>query len=776
MIFQQTLWKHEEIKAENIKRLSAEWGYEPIIVKLLLERGIETKEEAEVFLYPEVEHLHDPFLLEGMQAACDSIRLSMEKKENIWIFGDYDVDGITSIAVMIRCFEQLNYPVSYYIPHRQDEGYGLSLSGMDKLIDQKASLMITVDCGITAVEEIAYAKKKGLRCIVTDHHECHDELPDADAVINPKRGDYPFKMLAGCGVALKLAQALLGDEFLPFFDKVVDIVALGTIADIVPLVDENRIFARKGLERMPNTSNPGVQALLEEAQLRDKEVNSGHVGFVIAPRINASGRIGNPSISVEMLVEKDYYKALEIAKKLTELNTERQSQERLIYEEAVEYIEKNIDLTQEKLLIAVGEGWHSGIIGIVASKLVEKYSRPVIVMSKENGFVKGSARSVDGVSIFQLLSSQKHLMEKFGGHDQAAGLTVALEHFNHFKTSLLAYAKLHVEWAQLVPVQKVSGILHPKMINHQLIEKIEQLKPFGMGNSKPQFSFYDLTIETFKAIGKEQSHLKLQVFDGMRLYDALAFNRADLIGRLNRKESIHLLIHLEKNSFMGVEKIQFLVKDMMKAELPFKREIHMLKSIAIVNYIFALENILEMNRMQLKENFDWILSEKIEKPLLIYKEETLEAFKNWSIENQFENYCLFFNKKEAKLNQESTLEVIFMPYAQSLHSEEKYIVLRSDYEKFSLQNYIPKRDEMAKIYKNLLNQVLVDIEVIQKATSYSAEKIMISFMLLKEMGLIEFEKMNQYIHIQFLPKPKEKMDLQGMEIYQNIVKKYQGGY
>ena len=417
MIFQNTIWNYTGENLIEIQRFAELINQPPLIAKLLLERGLSSPAEVERFMNPKIEHLRDPFLMQDMRLAVDRIEKAIQQQEHIWIYGDYDVDGITSIAILMKYFEYRGNPASFYIPDRQDEGYGISEVGLKNIQEMGGTLVITVDCGITAIEQAIYSKNIGLDLIITDHHEFHGEVPDAIAVVNPKREGYPFKMLAGCGVALKLVQALAGDDFRDFHEQIIDIAALGTVADIVPLIDENRIITSLGLSRMTDTKNPGIQALISEAMLVGKEVNSGHIGFVIAPRINASGRIGNPSIAVNMLIEKDYFKALEIAKKLSLLNTDRQMQEREIMEAAEAYIKSYINLDKEKIMLVVGNNWHTGIIGIVASKLSDKYSRPTVILNSDGEYAKGSARSIDGISIYDVLYQFKDLFEKFGGHE-----------------------------------------------------------------------------------------------------------------------------------------------------------------------------------------------------------------------------------------------------------------------------------------------------------------------------------------------------------------------
>lgn len=753
MIFQHAIWHFNEERLD-IDEYNKIFKTEPLITKLLLDRGIHTYEEAHQFLHPNIALLHDPFLLRDMDVAVNAIKSAMKLNKSIWIYGDYDVDGITSIAVVTKCFEFLGYSTHYYIPSRQDEGYGLSEAGLEYIKAHGGDLVITVDCGITANAQAEFAKTQGIDLIITDHHECQGDLPEAVAVINPKIEGYPFKMLAGCGVAFKLTQALLGDQFESFYKEVIDIVALGTVADIVPLVDENRIFTKIGLEQMMHTKNPGIQALIEEAQLQGKEINSGHIGFIIAPRINASGRIGNPKIAVKMLLEKDYYTALSIAKELSALNAQRQEQERVIMEEAENYIRDHIDLYKEKILLVVGENWHTGIIGIVASKLTDKYSRPVVVLNVEDGLAKGSARSVDGISIFGILSHFKDLYDKFGGHEQAAGLSLPLENVGLLRERLYQHGVKEIPWRLLVNEEKISAFLEPKMVTHGLVESIESLKPFGMGNPKPQFVFNHLTVDDYRIIGKAQNHLKIIVNDGIRVYDALAFNQAENLPFFKKNEKLNLLLTLEKNEFRGVETIQFLVQDFVKARMPLKDRVLYKAHEAIFNTLctgvpytaLPAEHVSEIPEMG---------------TMYVYTLEALETLKDYLLIQQRLNYAIHFNEISHLDWVENGLNIIFMPREGSLPSFQF-----GDF--IDLQAFIPTREEMVILYKWALKTTMTPLTKAVKDVSMPLGKIFAALALFEEMQIVSYEVRNDFIAIYLKDKPKEKMNIQALALYQKF--------
>ena len=769
MIFQNSIWSFNTENEAAVSTYSDLFGTSDLITKLLLDRGLRTEKEVNEFLNPKIEDLRDPLLLLDMDKAIEKIQSAVALEESIWLYGDYDVDGITSITILMKYFEHIGVKAHFYIPDRQDEGYGISESGLDFIKNSGGKLVITVDCGITAIEQSIYAKSIGLDLIITDHHEFHGDLPDAVAVINPKRGAYPFKSLAGCGVALKLAQGLCADKFHEFYESVIDVAALGTIADIVPLIDENRIITSVGLKRMLGTKNPGIQALISEAGLVGKEVNSGHIGFVIAPRINASGRIGNPSIAVEMLMEKDYFKALDIAKKLSALNAERQSQEREIMESAERYIETHVDLNTEKIILVVGENWHTGIIGIVASKLSDKYSRPSIVLNSDGETAKGSARSIDGISIYEVLYQFNSLFDKFGGHDQAAGLSMKAENIPLLKNALERYSKTHIRHYMLVSNERVDGILEPHMVTHQLIESIEALKPFGMGNPKPQFVFNNLVVEDTKRLGKLQNHLKLIVNDGNRVYDALAFNQSELAQYIRRSDRIHLLMTLEKNHFMGVETIQFMIRDMVKERMPVSVEINTRIHAAIHQFINKSDRSIDFDKFTRVEAFDIIFSVPVDRPILIYDYAGLMLFKDAVMSRNYINYTIHFNQINSDEARVGHWDVVFMPL--KTHYEKAYIYCG---ETFALELYahIPDRNDLAHFYKSNHGKTEASLKQLSMKGQFSFTKLRLCIELLKEMKLLNFNENNDYYTFEWLPKPSVKVDLEQLEHYNLLVSKW----
>ncbi len=767
MIFQNAIWTFFPQDASDIEKYGKVFKKDALITRLLLERGLRTEKEVHDFLNPRIEDLRDPLLLLDMDKAIERIKCAINNGESIWIYGDYDVDGITSIAILMKYFEHVGLKTHFYIPDRQDEGYGISELGLDAIKNSGGNLVITVDCGITAISQALYAKSIGLDLIITDHHEFHGDLPEAIAVVNPKRGDYPFKLLAGCGVALKLVQALAGDTFAAFVENVIDIAALGTVADIVPLIDENRVITSLGLDRMSVTKNPGIQALISEAGLVGKEVNAGHIGFVIAPRINASGRIGNPSIAVEMLIEKDYFKALEIAKQLSLLNTDRQMQEREIMESAEKYIKAHVDLNTEKILLVVGENWHTGIIGIVASKLSDKYSRPSVILNVDGDSAKGSARSIEGISIYAVLHQFNDLFEKFGGHDQAAGLSLKTQNINALREGLRAFGQENIRHYMLVSRKKVDGVLKPNIVTHQLVESIEALKPFGMGNPKPQFVFNDLIIEDYKVLGKVQNHLKLVVNDGNRVYDALAFNQASFVQYVRKSDKIHLLMTLEKNNFMGVETIQFMIRDIVKARMPISDALMNTCHLALYKFIMTVDAFEINEEFTRIDSFDIILSVPVDKPILIYSLDGLNQFKDVVLKHNFINYTLHFNTLDYEECRDDYFDVIFMPVDSDEPDAYCYSGSSSEMELFS---HIPDRNDLAQFYKSLQDKQEMTIKEMSLKGQFSFTKMRICLDLLTDMHLVQFSENNGFFKIDLLPKPAVKIDLEHLKMYQKLMR------
>ncbi len=555
-------WEYIGVDDEKVKDIAFNHNISEIIARVLLNRGICETEEIDKFLHPKLENLHDPFLLNDMGVAVDKIIECMNKKEKITIYGDYDVDGITSIATLSKFLTELGIENDYYLPNRLDEGYGLNNNALDKIANGGTKLLITVDCGISAYEEIEYAKKIGLEVIVTDHHECPEKIPEALAVIDPKREDstYPFSSLAGVGVTFKLIHAISIKLSLDRkrYLKYLDIVCLGTVADIVPLVDENRLIVSFGLMLVRETRNIGLRALIEITGYT--AIDSTAISFGIAPRINACGRMGEAEIALKLLLTASPEEAKEIANKLNLLNKERQEVEKSIINEAIEMIERD-KLYNKDIIIVGSKNWHHGVIGIVASKITELYYKPSVLISFEDGIGKGSGRSIEGFDLHEALTKCGDYLEKFGGHEMAIGLTLKEENFNAFKTKLEEITSETID-KEAVPSIKVDAIIEPKSINMDIFASMKLLEPYGESNSSPLFVSKNLKVESVRLLSNDK-HIKLTLRDGNILLSAIGFNLGDKVVRLGDK--IDLVYALEINKYNNTETIQLNVKDIKKS-------------------------------------------------------------------------------------------------------------------------------------------------------------------------------------------------------------------
>ncbi len=565
---QNKQWIINKLPEEKILKLSNQCGISALLAKVFLSRGIEDENYIKKFLNPSINDMYNPFLLKDMEKAVERIVSAIEARERIVVFGDYDVDGITSTSVLFDFFGKLGANIGYYIPDRKEEGYGLSIGAVSKVIASGASLIITVDCGITAFEEVRYVVENNVDIIITDHHECKEDLPEAYASINPCRHDcfYPFKELAGVGVVFKLVQALcikmgLKDEAINYLD----LVALGTVADVVPLLEENRVIVKYGLNMIENTLNTGLKALMSVSGTRDKRITSYVIGFVLAPRLNAAGRIGDASKAVRLLTTDSEAEANELAEELNEQNSYRQETEHNIMCEVLEDIEDGVNLEKEKVIVVWGKDWHHGIIGIVASKITESYNRPCILITVEDGVGKGSGRSIEGFNLFKALTSSANLLEKFGGHELAAGLTIKEENIEEFKRTINEYADLQLSNLDLIPKVKIDIEVLQEEVSEDSVRELELLAPYGAANPSPVFAYRNLCIQDIRAVGNNK-HIKLKFCDKDIFYDAIGFNRGYLADIYSEQDILDTACSLEINSWNNKEIIQLNIKDLKENE------------------------------------------------------------------------------------------------------------------------------------------------------------------------------------------------------------------
>ncbi len=562
------LWQHLPCNDEQATALSAELGVHPVIARLLCLRGLADPDQARRFLHPDLAHLHDPFRLADMDRAVERLERAVAGRERIAIHGDYDVDGITSTVILRRALELLGGDVVHFIPERLRDGYGLQPAAIDRLHGEGVSLVVSVDCGIRSSEAAARARELGLDLIVTDHHEPEGTLPDALAVINPKRRDctYPDKHLAGVGVALKLVQALCAragkDRWLPAFVK---IAAIGTLADVVPLVGENRVIARLGLASLsagPHTI--GLRSLLDASGLSGKTIDSYHVAFILAPRVNAAGRMSTPDIATRLLLATgdamgDEARAL--AQQLNDENLRRQEEEADLVAQARKAIETDPAVGAHNVLVVGGEGWHRGVIGIAASKLVDTYHKPAIVLSVEGDVAHGSCRSIPDFDMLAALEQCADVFVRFGGHRQAAGLTMEAARVPEFRARINAHADEVLEPDQLRPRLRIDGPLTLRSITHDLMRDLDAMEPFGMANPRPVFHASGVEIVDGPRTLKER-HLKMTFSQEGRRFRAIAWRAAERADFLTRNRAgVNLAFSLERNEFQGETYLELNVAD-----------------------------------------------------------------------------------------------------------------------------------------------------------------------------------------------------------------------
>ncbi len=561
-------WRITDSKMAQADGLAEQLGISRLLAQLLVNRGITEIAAAQEFLTPVLEHLHDPYLFNQMPLAVERIARAVQEQEQVLVYGDYDVDGITSVSLMIRVLAKLlPGKLLYYLPKRLEEGYGLHLDSIAKALNRGVKLIITVDCGITAVTEAAYLKEHGVDLIITDHHEPQAELPAAYAIINPKLPGcgYPFQQLAGVGVAFKLLQGVATrfPELQERLFKNLDLVAFGTVADIVPLLAENRVLVKYGLEQLHQTENIGLQALIQSASLADKVINSGHIGFLLAPRINAAGRMGNPSIGVRLFLTGDPVQALDLAKELERENLNRQMIEGQVLAEAQRQVESDPSLQDEYGMVLAGEGWHLGVIGIVASRLVEIYNKPVILIGLDGEEGRGSGRSIPGFNLFIAIDHCKEHLIQFGGHEFAAGLSVTKAQIPEFRKAFQAYAKNHLTPEDLRPTLQIEGLIDLSSVTLDLAREIGKLAPCGPANPTPVFGCHSVKLVDYKGVGENGKHLKLRVSDRQVVRDGIGFNLGFVRPELASTQELDVAFSLEENTWNGSSQVQLNLKDVV---------------------------------------------------------------------------------------------------------------------------------------------------------------------------------------------------------------------
>ena len=557
-------WEIYKTNEEKVEELQKKYKLNRLLSTLLTNRGITEETKIEKFLNPKRSDFYDPFGMPDMEKAVERILKAIENKEQIIIYGDYDVDGITSVTVLKSFLEERGIQVNVYIPNRLNEGYGLNKTAMEEIAKQGNKLMITVDCGITAVEEVEYAKKFGIETIITDHHEPAEELPKAIAVVDAKRKDnkYECRNLAGVGVVFKLIQALSIKLKLDQkkYLKYLDIVCVGTISDIVPLTDENRVIVKLGLKLVEQTKNLGLKEILQSCGY--SKINSTTISFGVAPRINACGRMGHQEEALNLLLSKEEKEVKELTQKINEYNKIRQEIEKNIYNEAIEQIEKERN-DNKNTIVVFGKGWHHGVIGIVSSKITELYFKPSILLCEEDGKCKGSGRSIPGFDLHEALMECNDTIEKFGGHAMAVGININKEKVEEFKEEFEKIAK-EKEVDKIIPILNLDAEIKLDDVNKEMVDSLKELEPFGEANKMPIFAFRNLKIDSIRSLS-DGKHLKLSVKDNKNIINAIGFNMGALADTYRIGDRVDIAGNLEINSFNGVDSIQINIKDIMKS-------------------------------------------------------------------------------------------------------------------------------------------------------------------------------------------------------------------
>ena len=558
-------WQICETDKEKVDELKSKYNISELLATILVNKNITTQKEINEFLNPTRNDFFDPFLMNDMDIAIKRIKKAIENQEKVITYGDYDVDGITSITVLKSFLKDVGLDVDYYIPNRLEEGYGLNKNAIDEIAKKEYKLMITVDCGISAIEEVDYANSLGIEVIITDHHEPGDEIPKALAVADNKRTDnkYPFRELAGVGVAFKVSQALAQsmnireEEYL----KYLDIVCVGTISDIVPLVSENRVITKLGLKLVKQTRNMGLRAIINSSGY--SQINSTTISFGVAPRINACGRMGKAEQALKLLLSKDIYEVNKLTQELNSYNRERQEIEKEIFENVLTKIEQN-NLAKNRTIVVGGENWHHGVIGIVSSKITEKYFKPSILLSfEEDGTGKGSGRSIPGFDLHEALMKCENCLEKFGGHSMAVGLTIKKENLEQFYKEFEKIAEEN-EIENIIPIINVDAKIELDKIDKSVVEDLKQLEPFGEANKTPTFALKNIRIDSIRALS-EGKHLKLTLRENNQIINAIGFNIGELAEAYKIGDKIDIAGVLEINTFNGIDNLQINIKDIMKS-------------------------------------------------------------------------------------------------------------------------------------------------------------------------------------------------------------------
>jgi len=563
-------WVLKSKSEDNVtKPLMEAFNIPKPLASILIQRNIKTLDQANAFFQPQMHDLHDPFLMKDMEAAVERVEAAVRNKENILIYGDYDVDGTTSVALIYTFLKSFYDNLDFYIPDRYYEGYGISFKGIDYAKKQGTSLIIALDCGIKAIDKVAYAKEMGIDFIICDHHNPGDQIPDAVAVLDPKRVDcpYPFKELSGCGVGFKLIHAFSLKNQIDE-DKVfsyLDLVAVSIASDIVPLTGENRVLAHHGLKQLNKNPSTGLNAIINLSGIADKEINIEDVVFKIGPRINAAGRMESGKSAVNLLISEDVAEAKIIGDRVDNYNAERRSIDSTITQEALTVIEQDVKQMKNKATVLFNPNWHKGVIGIVASRLIDTYYKPTVILTESNGFATGSARSVSGYDLYQAIDACSDLLENFGGHKYAAGLTMKVENITKFQKKFEKFVSETITPEQQIPVVEIDTEINLNHITPGFFKMLNKFEPFGPENMAPIFLTENVVDNgTGKKVGATGDHLKLNLIqeeDPYKVYPAIAFQQGSRYKGISSGNAFDICYSVEENEFMGRKNLQLNIKD-----------------------------------------------------------------------------------------------------------------------------------------------------------------------------------------------------------------------
>ena len=564
----------ERADGAKVSRLSAELGIDRVLAELLVMRGVETFEQARAFFRPSLDDLHDPFLMKDMDVAVERLRSAIVSGEHILVYGDYDVDGTTAVALVYSFIKRFSDKLDFYIPDRYDEGYGVSIKGIDWAAEHDVSLIITLDCGIKAIEKVEYARSKGIDVIICDHHLPEEELPHAVAVLDPKREDchYPFDDLSGCGVGFKLVQAYSQRYGIPFESLIplLDLLVMSIASDLVTMVGENRILAHYGLKQLNENPRKGILAMISLAKLEPGHLTVDDIVFKLGPRLNAAGRMESGRLSVELLTATENGQAMLIAEKINDSNNERKSVDREITQEALEMVREGRCLASQNAIIVYNPSWNKGVVGIVASRLVEAFYKPTVVLTKSNGFVTGSARSIAGFDLYSSIEQCADLLENFGGHVYAAGLTMKEENVKEFASRMDSNVNVGLTQEMLTPVVEIDSVLNFPQITPKFLRLLKQFQPFGPGNANPIFLTEDVYDSgSGRKVGAGGLHIKLDLIQESQPYHqiaAIGFNMADSFDHIKAGNPFDVCYSIVENYYRGNSTIQLRIKDLHKRE------------------------------------------------------------------------------------------------------------------------------------------------------------------------------------------------------------------